>query len=193
MTNRERDVVEKKQPEKDGLGIESALLKPATTTSGDYYKKLSEQLQKHQITVDLHFFPSSYSAYLGARLPGRVDVQRAVAVYRRAVVLLAAVYECRGEGGAAVDHTECGESTAVLRVRLPCPCLTWRSHLGLPRPLQHSWQRPAGHTVCGRREGHQLRDQNRRQREGLRRVEQGPRGRHTERPAVHLVHRRADA
>jgi len=64
MTNRERDMIEKK-PEKgsnsgDGMGVESALLKPATTT-GDYYKKLSEQLQKHQITVDLHFFPPQYT------------------------------------------------------------------------------------------------------------------------------------
>ena len=61
MINRERELIEKKQPDKDGAGIESALLKPATTTA-DYYKKLSEQLQKHQITVDLHFFPPSYTA-----------------------------------------------------------------------------------------------------------------------------------
>ena len=71
MSDRERDMIEKKQPDKgDGMGIESALLKPATTT-GDYYKKLSEQLQKHQITVDLHFFPPSYSA---TSAPAYLDV-----------------------------------------------------------------------------------------------------------------------
>ena len=71
MVDREREMIEKKQPEnKDGMGVESALLKPATTT-GDYYKKLSEQLQKHQITVDLHFFPPSYSP---TSAPGYLDV-----------------------------------------------------------------------------------------------------------------------
>jgi len=71
MTNRERDLVEKKQSETaDGAGVESALLKAATVT-GDYYKKLSEQLQKHQITVDLHFFPPSYTP---ASAPAYLDV-----------------------------------------------------------------------------------------------------------------------
>ena len=63
MIDREREMLEKKQPEKsnsDGTGIESSLLK-AATSAAEYYKKLSEQLQKHQITVDLHFFPPQYS------------------------------------------------------------------------------------------------------------------------------------
>ena len=71
MTNRERDLVEKKQPESaDGSGVESALLKSAGAT-GEYYKKLSEQLQKHQITVDLHFFPHSHTP---ASQPAYLDV-----------------------------------------------------------------------------------------------------------------------
>ena len=57
MTDRERDAIEKAKG--DGkLGVEAALLKPAPD---NYYKKLSESMQKHQITCDLFFFPPSYS------------------------------------------------------------------------------------------------------------------------------------
>ena len=56
MTDRERDALEKAKGDA-ASGVEAALLKPAPD---NFYKKLSESMQKHQITCDLLFFPPSY-------------------------------------------------------------------------------------------------------------------------------------
>ena len=57
MTDRERAATEGKGAQ-DAGGLEAALLKPGS----DYYKKLSDTMQKHQITCDLLFFPPSFSS-----------------------------------------------------------------------------------------------------------------------------------